>query len=227
MYLSDRDITWAIQKGQLIINPPSIVSPTSIDLHLDRVEEAQIWDLEALRQSHKTSGIREPEVHLGSFNWGEFSESYLIPPPVDRGDGREPVSLRGRQVIVRPGGFLLWQTKEIVGTPREGAQLICFVDGKSTKARTGILVHFTAPTIHAGWHGNVVLEIANLGPFTFVLQEDDVIAQVTVATISSIPEKTQEQSGSQTLGQVSVRGKAAKSSARGSAEPRRSRKRPR
>jgi dCTP deaminase len=93
-----------------------------------------------------------------------------------------------------------------VGTPDEGAQLICFVDGKSTKARTGILVHFTAPTIHAGWHGNIVLEIANLGPFTFVLQEDDVIAQVTVATISSIPERTQKEAGSQTLGQANVKG---------------------
>ncbi len=82
--------------------------------------------------------------------------------------------------------------------------------GKSTKARTGILVHFTAPTIHAGWHGNIVLEIANLGPFTFVLQEDDVIAQLTVATISSIPEKTQKEAGSQTLGQANVRGQSPK-----------------
>ena len=88
--------------------------------------------------------------------------------------------------------------------------LICFVDGKSTKARTGILVHFTAPTIHAGWHGNIVLEIANLGPFTFVLQEDVVVAQVTVATISSIPERTQKEAGSQTLDQANVRGQPAK-----------------
>ncbi len=227
MYLSDRDIKWAIDKGQLIIEPPSIVSPTSIDLHLDRVKEAQIWNLKALHQSHKVSGIPEPVVYLGSFNWGEFSEKYLMSPPVEKRGETEKVCLKGREVIVRPGGFLLWQTKEIVGTPREGAQLICFVDGKSTKARTGILVHFTAPTIHAGWHGNIVLEIANLGPFTFVLQEDDVIAQVTVATISSIPEKTQVQAGSQTLGQVNVKGKPAKSSAKGSGQQSRSRNRSR
>jgi dCTP deaminase len=207
MYLSDRDINWAISKGQLIIEPPSIVSPTSIDLHLDNVEEAKIWDLRALGDSHLTSGIPEPEVRIGTFNWGIFSEKYLISPPADCPGSREPVCLRGSQVLVRPGGFLLWQTKEVVGTPKVGAQLICFVDGKSTKARTGILVHFTAPTIHAGWNGNVVLEIANLGPFTFVLQEDDVIAQVTVATISSIPEKTQEMAQSQTMGQTSVKGK--------------------
>jgi dCTP deaminase len=189
MYLSDRDINWAIAKKQLIVDPASKVDPTSIDLHLDRVEEAQVWNLELLTGRHKAMGVGEAEVHIGAFNWGEFSEEYLMPPPMECPEAK--VCLRGRQVIVRPGGFLLWQTKEVVGTPNEGAQLICFVDGKSTKARTGILVHFTAPTIHAGWHGNIVLEIANLGPFTFVLQEGDVIAQVTVATISSVPEKTQ------------------------------------
>jgi dCTP deaminase len=209
MYLSDRDINWAIEKGQLIFRPPSIVDPTSIDLHLDRVEEAQVWNLERLIGHQKMLGVQEPEVHIGTFNWGEFSEEYLIPPPAECPEAK--VCLRGAKVIVRPGGFLLWQTKEVVGTPKEGAQLICFVDGKSTKARTGILVHFTAPTIHAGWHGNIVLEIANLGPFTIILQENDVIAQLTVATISSIPEKTQEKAGSQTLGQANVKGQAAKS----------------
>jgi dCTP deaminase len=103
---------------------------------------------------------------------------------------------------------LLWQTKEEVGTPLDNAQYICFVDGKSTKARTGIIVHLTAPTVHAGWAGKLVLEIANLGPLTFVLQEGDVIAQLTVATITSIPQQSHQQAGSLTLGQVTVKGKA-------------------
>jgi dCTP deaminase len=157
MYLSDRDINWTIANKQLIIDPPSKVDPTSIDLRLDRVEEAQVWNLDLLARRNKTMGVREAEVHIGSFNWGAFSEEYLMPPPPESPEAK--VCLRGRQVIVRPGGFLLWQTKEVVGTPNEGAQLICFVDGKSTKARTGILVHFTAPTIHAGRHGNIVPEI--------------------------------------------------------------------
>ena len=68
-------------------------------------------------------------------------------------------------------------------------------------------MHLTAPTIHAGWKGNVVLEIVNLGPFTFVLQEDDVIAQLTVATISSSPQQTHAEAGSSTVDQVHVSGK--------------------
>jgi dCTP deaminase len=117
---------------------------------------------------------------------------------------------RDRQIIIRPLGFVLWQTKEVVGTPKDDADLILFIDGKSTRtARTGVLVHLTAPTIHAGWAGQVTLEIANIGPFDIVLQEDDVIAQVTVATISSIPKVSMEKSGSTTLGQRGVGGSQA------------------
>jgi len=208
MYLSDRDILWAVEKGTLIIRPASKVDPTSIDLRLDRVEEAQIWDIEKLSRRNTAAGLDEPEVHLGSFRYGEFSEEYLIPPPeYVRGNRDHKVCKRGTQIIVRPGGFLLWQTKEEVGTPLDNAQYICFVDGKSTRARTGIIVHLTAPTIHAGWAGKVVLEIANLGPLTFVLQENDVIAQLTVAMISSVPQKSHLEAGSLTLGQSSVRGR--------------------
>jgi deoxycytidine triphosphate deaminase len=207
MYLSDRDIHWAVEKGALIIQPPSKVDPTSIDLHLDRVEEAQIWDIQKLLEQSRVSGSLEPEVHLGTFHYASYSTDYLTQPPeYRRGDVDEKVCRRGNQIIVRPTGFLLWQTKEVVGTPLENPQYICFVDGKSTKARAGIIVHLTAPTIHAGWAGKIVLEIANLGPLTFVLQEDDVIAQLTVATISSTPQKSHRSVGSSTLGQMNVRG---------------------
>jgi hypothetical protein len=49
-----------------------------------------------------------------------------------------------------------------------------------------------------------VLEIGNLGPFNLILKEDDQIAQITVATISSIPKKTMREAGSATTGQKSV-----------------------
>jgi deoxycytidine triphosphate deaminase len=142
MYLSDRDILWAVEKRTLIVRPASKVDPTSIDLSLDSVEEAQIWDIEKLIKRNSAAGLDEPEVHLGSFRYGEFSEEYLrLPPDYVRGNKDQMVCRRGPQIIVRPGGFLLWQTKEEVGTPLDNAQYICFVDGKSTKARTGIIVH--------------------------------------------------------------------------------------
>jgi deoxycytidine triphosphate deaminase len=213
MYLSDRDLRWAIERNLLIVQPPEgtpspKVGPTSIDLRLDNVSEAKVWDIETFKKKHNMTGIGEAELRLGSFKFAAFAEEYLIPPPgYKRGTYDDRVCRRGEEVLIRPGGFLLWQTKEKIGTPIHNPQYICFIDGKSTRARTGILVHLTAPTIHAGWKGNVVLEIVNLGPFTFVLQEDDVIAQLTVATISSSPQQTHAAAGSSTVDQVHVSGK--------------------
>jgi len=137
----------------------------------------------------------------------EWLPKFLVPPPEWRADDfGQKVYRKGEEVFIRPQGFLLWQTKEIIGTPKQDPRFICFVDGKSTRARVGLLVHLTAPTIHAGWDGNVTLEIANLGPFTFVLRENDVIAQLTVATISSPPSKSHQEAGTSTAGQAHVGG---------------------
>jgi len=210
MYLCNRDIKWAIDCGHLIIDPRpeefgTGYDQSSIDLHLDTIEEAQIWNIAALQEEQEARGISGPEVHIGRFNWGKFSEKYLMSLPTDQ---NASVFRRGDQAIVKPGGFLLWQTKERVGTPAKNPTLICFVDGKSTRARTGILVHMTAPTIHTGWEGKIVLEIANVGPLHFVLQENDVIAQLTVATISSAPDLSLKRSSSATEGQAHVTGKS-------------------
>jgi dCTP deaminase len=214
VYLSNRDIQWAIKCGRLIVSPsPEQMEKgydeTSIDLHLDHVGEAKIWDIEALAESEDARGSKYPEVKVGRFNWGKFSGRYLKDPPDWTDNSQEKVLKRGPEIIVRPGGFVLWQTKEKVGTPIVNPGLICFIDGKSTRARTGILVHLTAPTIHAGWSGKVVLEIANVGPFHFVLlQENDVLAQLTVALIASPPDLILKKTPSLTLGQEHVSGQA-------------------
>lgn len=192
MYLSDRDLKWAIEQGLLLVEPrPSKIDPSSIDLHLDAVEQAKVWDIHQFVRDQETNGEQKFELRIGRFKYEQFAPKYLIPPSENE---TESVFRRGKEVVIKPGGFVLWQTKELVGTPEDGANLIAFIDGKSTRARTGILVHLTAPTIHAGWSGKITLEIANLGPFHFVLQEGDAIAQIVVATVSSIPEETMKKS---------------------------------
>lgn len=190
MYLSDRDLEWAIQTGKLIVDPfPDRIDSSSIDLHLDHVSQAKIWDVKCYLEKSSSSGKSRAELHLGSYNLAKFSKDYLVAPPAFPGTSSsdEKVFIRGNEIIVRPLGFLLWQTKERVGTPPENADLICFVDGKSTKARAGIVVHLTAPTIHTSWKGQITLEICNFGPFDLVLKEDDVIAQIIVAKVTSSP----------------------------------------
>ena len=100
-------------------------------------------------------------------------------------------------------------TKEKVGTPEKNPQFVCFVNAKSTRARTGIVVHFTAPTINAGWSGQVALEIANFGPFDFVLKAGDVVAQLTVGTLSSTPDHSLA-ARSTTKGQTHASGDSGK-----------------
>ncbi|MGD0540298.1 MAG: hypothetical protein ABSB33_02160 [Tepidisphaeraceae bacterium] len=200
MYLSDNELLKAIRAGDLIVNPqPKKIESSSIDLHLDTVEQARVWDIDKYNAEQVIPGNDAFELRIGKFRYKEFAPKYLIPPPENP---EKPVFRRHNQIIVKPGGFLLWQTKEIVGTPEQDAKFIAFIDGKSTKARAGLIVHLTAPTIHATWSGNVTLEIANLGPFYLVLQEDDSIAQIVVATISSPPSENMKKGI--THGQVQV-----------------------
>ena len=206
MYLSDVDLREAIESGKLIFEPkPDKIDATSIDLHLDKIEEAKIWNIDKFTDDERAAGRHRPELRIGQYSLAKFSTRYLTEAPLYSEKSSELVQKRMNQIIVRKGGFLLWQTKEKAGTPPDGAELICFVDGKSTRARAGIVVHLTAPTIHSSWAGKIVLEIANLGPFDIVLQEDDVIAQLTVARITSSPQRTMSQT-SQTYQQGSVSG---------------------
>jgi dCTP deaminase len=214
MFQSDRDIKFAISRGLLIVEvpegtkPPKI-DPSSIDLRLDNISEAKVWDILAYKEHVGVGGEDEPILRVGSekYKYGKLSKFLIEPPNQVTSDLTQKVYKNGSEIFVRPGGFLLWQTKEKVGTPKLDPRFICFVDGKSTRARAGMIVHLTAPTIHAGWSGNITLEIANLGPFTFGLREDDVIAQLTIATISSSPEMSHEDAGSSTIGQTHVEGR--------------------
>lgn len=209
MYLSDRDLFKAIDSGQLIVRPrppDSHIGSTSIDLQLDNVNEAKIWNIDAYQNDNCTRGDQPRELRIGKFDYRIFSPKYLIAPSEENSQEKQLVFRRGHEIVIRPGALLLWQTKEIIGTPLRKSKYICFIDGKSTRARTGLLVHLTALTIHANWSGNVTLEIANLGPFDFVLAEGDVIAQITVARISSRPLHDTSITSS-TLGQQSVMGR--------------------
>jgi dCTP deaminase len=206
MFLSDRDLRFVLEAKQLIFDPPpEEIDTTSIDLHLDKVSEAKVWDVAAFEKQQADAG-RPPILGVGQFNPKDFSRRFTVPLPTEgEANPRILVYRDGSSVIVKPRGFFLWQTREVIGTPEIDPRLICFVDGKSTRARAGLVVHMTAPTVHAGWWGHVTLEMANLGPFTLGLKEGDAIAQVVVAAISSPPLKRKIARGV-AVGQSSVTG---------------------
>lgn len=205
MYLSDRDLEFAVRTGQLIVDPPPTeYDTTSIDLHLDKIDTAKVWNEPAFREQQRHSG-NDPVLRVGRFDHEAFAKDFHMPVPDDES---QSVYRSGNLVILKPHGFFLWQTKQVVGTPEVNPRLICFVDGKSSRSRAGLLVHMTAPTIHAGWWGNIALEISNLGPFLLGLKEGDAIAQITVAMITSPPIK-RKGGKAIAIGQRNVAGQAA------------------
>jgi dCTP deaminase len=103
---------------------------------------------------------------------------------------------------LKPHSFILAQTKEKVDFPiPEDESSICYsarVEGKSSLARCGLLVHFTAPTIHAGFNGPITLEIINLGPNEIWLEKDTYICQLIIEEVKGVPILTPSQFRGQT-----------------------------
>lgn len=70
-------------------------------------------------------------------------------------------------------------------------KLAARVEGRSSLARIGIVVHLTAPTIHAGFNGRITLEMINFGPFYLrMVPNKTPICQLIVEQLESVP--TQE-----------------------------------
>ncbi|MCA8920792.1 MAG: dCTP deaminase [Planctomycetes bacterium] len=90
---------------------------------------------------------------------------------------------------LEPGTFVLAKTLERVGLPILEGQvpLAARVEGKSSYARCGMLVHFTAPTIHAGFEGTITLEIVNLGPKPINLYPNMYVCQLVVEEVKGTP----------------------------------------
>jgi dCTP deaminase len=59
-------------------------------------------------------------------------------------------------------------------------------------------VHFTAPTIHAGFKGNLTLEIMNFGGYPISLYPETPICQLVVERVSSKPFRNDSQFHGQT-----------------------------
>jgi dCTP deaminase len=96
--------------------------------------------------------------------------------------------------VLRKGVFILGQTAEKVHFPiRTGQSYSARVEGKSSWARCGVLVHFTAPTIHAGWEGRITLELMNLGPYDFALFPGMAACQLIIEEVKGKPKKVDSQ----------------------------------
>ncbi len=109
----------------------------------------------------------------------------------------EPRELTEDQPLaLAPNRFILGRTHETIELPFSESgdkSLAARVEGRSSYARCGLLVHFTAPTIHAGYRGVITLEIMNLGPYSILLRPHMPICQLIVEEVRGVPFRNDSQ----------------------------------
>lgn len=97
--------------------------------------------------------------------------------------------------VLRPNRLVLGRTLEKVSLPitADGQALAARVEGKSSYACCGLLIHFTAPTIHAGFMGTITLELINLGPCNISLYPGTPICQLILEEVRGVPFRNDSQ----------------------------------
>ncbi len=181
MILSNIDVQKAMEEGRLVINPkPLPLRPT-----------------DGQQCPYDTHSV---DLHLGQ------DLSVPLPGPycfdlMQEGSLSEFLARNANKKTIPADGhpldkfqFVLGLTLEYIHLPvdhpinrQSGTCLAARIEGKSSVARCGIMVHFTAPTVHPGFDGTLTLEIINLGPAPFLLRPGMPIAQLIVEEVKGIP----------------------------------------
>jgi len=155
MFLSDKDIKAAVKAGDITLEP----------FDAKRLQPAsydiKLGNIFIINDPH-TTGLIDPVkgIHPNTHS-------------VEVEDGKE--------FILHPGVSILGYSKEFFGSNR----YLIEVNGKSSLARIGLLVHNSAGLVNPGHHLNIALELCNLNNVPIVLRPGMEIAQLTFSPLSS------------------------------------------
>ena len=146
MILTDREILISLDRELIRIDPRPVgeaFTSSAVDLTLDPV----IWI------------VRDPMPALENIvdpRAAGFNAEQVMRELSDE----ETIDATGFPLI--PRKLALAWTREYIEMPTE-TRLAARVEGKSSLSRLGLVVHMTAPTIHAGFEGRIRLEMMNHG----------------------------------------------------------------
>jgi dCTP deaminase len=205
MILSNTEMQRAMAEGRLVIEPqPVPLLPTE--------GQRCPYDTHAvnLRLSEELSVPMSGPFSFDLMGGGDFSEFLSR--------NAEKTTIPSTGYALDKGKFVLGKTMEYINLPVDHPinrkTKICLaarIEGRSSIARCGVLVHFTAPTVHPGFEGTLTLEIINMGPASFIPRPGMPIAQLIIEEVKGIPfEKTD----TTFKGQTSPEGRAKGQSAR-------------
>jgi dCTP deaminase len=171
MILSNREIQKALDEKRLVITPEPIPRNRDVGVKYCPYDTHSV----DLRLYHEIS-VPEPGPFV--FDLTEEGNLARLMSQVTR---KHTLS-KQQPYHLKPNEFILARTVEVVELPVP-AKLAARIEGKSSRARCGLLVHFTAPTVHPGWKGPLTLEMINLSPVTFVLKPEMPIAQLIIEQV--------------------------------------------
>jgi dCTP deaminase len=157
MILSDTDIKKAVKAGEIVLKP---------------------FDEKRLQPASY-------DILLGNlFIVNDAHSSTYIDPVKKIYPKTREIKLKNDEVFVlHPGVSILGYSKDYFGSDN----FLIEVNGKSSLARIGLLVHNSAALINPGHFLNVALELCNLNNVPIVLHPGMPIAQLTFAKLSSPP----------------------------------------
>lgn len=173
MILTDREIKLSIEKELIRIDPkpgPNAFSSTAVDLTLDP----------NITEFISPSGGVEYVIDPGhaEFNPEATLAHVSVKRVIDATDG----------YLLKPNHLVLAWTKEYVNLVSHN-RIAARVEGKSSLARLGLGVHITAPTIHAGFAGQIRLEMVNHGKVPVRLRVGMRICQLIFEQTLGTPDK--------------------------------------
>ena len=164
MRLCDRDIEAWLDNGQLDISPRPPV---------ERINGATV-DVRLGNQFRTFSGHTAAFIDLS----GPTAE---VSAALDRVMSDEIVLPEGEAFFLHPGELALAVTFESVTLPDN---LVGWLDGRSSLARLGLMVHVTAHRIDPGWQGRIVLEFYNSGKLPLALRPGMLIGALSFEPLS-------------------------------------------
>jgi len=156
MILSDRDIKEKLKGGEIVIQPFSEDDLQPASYDLHLDNEFRIY------KPYETEVIDTKKPVAG------FMEEIIIP--------------NGGNFVLHPGSFALALIKEKTGVD---GKHVGRLEGKSSLARLGLLIHTTAGFLDSGNCLRLTLELFNASPLPIKLYPGMKIAQIAFETLSS------------------------------------------
>ncbi len=180
MILSNREIQNALDSGRFAIDPePTPRAPAQPGVSCPFSTSAVDLTL-----GDEIAYFRPGLAINIDLRRGKFQDLFAANSEVIRITSQQPFALD-------PGRLVLGRTHERVSFPilTGGTCLAGRIEGKSSYARCGLLVHFTAPTVHSGFSGTITLELINQGPLPILLYPRAPICQLVVEQVDGLPFK--------------------------------------